>query len=152
MLDELWLDASDKLPTIDMPHKIFMWRRASYTLQAFFSTLSNAANSRMRITTGLARLSVDAVKRLLKTRGAQALNNELRGAGQLAGLSALDERRRNGFVGVVFSQEILDDLVRSGNIAPGLGVSEEGVARESSLAVPDLMRLLLKNKGSEVED
>ncbi len=120
VVDELWIDPSDKVPTIKAPHKMFMWRRASYFLVAFFQSLSNAANTRMRTTTRLAHFSEDQIVDLLRTRAAQAINNELRGPSQLAALPILSPSGRNGFVGVVLSQDILDGLLRNPKIAQGL--------------------------------
>jgi len=141
VVDKLWLDPADKLPSIPLPHKMFMWRRATYFLNAFFDMLSSVADSRMRTTTGLARFSKEDIKGLLHTRGAQALNNELRGAGQLASLSPLDDGRRNGLVGVVFSRQLLHDLLVNPYIAPGLA-EETGGALDLSSLDPGLLNLL----------
>ena len=113
VVDEIWVDPSDKAPVLRGPHKTFMWRRATYFLYAFFKALAHVADDRMRTTTGLARLSVDEIAELLRRRGAFALNNELRGAGQLAALSDTDENGRNGFVGVIFSEDVLAGLMRN---------------------------------------
>nr|VFK36779.1 MAG: hypothetical protein BECKSD772F_GA0070984_100528 [Candidatus Kentron sp. SD]VFK40393.1 MAG: hypothetical protein BECKSD772E_GA0070983_100628 [Candidatus Kentron sp. SD]VFK78336.1 MAG: hypothetical protein BECKSD772D_GA0070982_101212 [Candidatus Kentron sp. SD] len=147
IIDELWLDPADKLPSIPLPHKMFMWRRATYFLNAFFEMLSNAADGRMRTTTGLARLTEEGIKHRLHTRGNQALHNELRGARQLAALPALKGGGRNGFVGVVFSKNLLEDLLREPVIAKGL-VQEGGDPDLSSL-LPGLLARLTGAAGPE---
>nr|VFJ44117.1 MAG: hypothetical protein BECKFM1743A_GA0114220_1001410 [Candidatus Kentron sp. FM]VFJ44529.1 MAG: hypothetical protein BECKFM1743C_GA0114222_1001212 [Candidatus Kentron sp. FM]VFK05990.1 MAG: hypothetical protein BECKFM1743B_GA0114221_1000816 [Candidatus Kentron sp. FM] len=147
IIDELWLDPADKLPSIPLPHKMFLWRRATYFLNAFFEMLSNAADGRMRTTTGLARLSEEGIKQRLHMRGAQALHNELRGARQLAALPALKDGGRNGFVGVVFSERLLEDLLREPHIAPGLA-QETGSPDLSSL-LPGLLAQLTGAAGPE---
>jgi len=125
IVDEIWLDPSDKFPVIPLPYKTFMWRRATYFLNAFFEILSNAADTRMRTTTALARLSLGEMKDLLCQRGAMALNNQLTGLGQIAALSGTEESTRDGIVGVVFTQMLLDDLMRNPEIAVGREEQED---------------------------
>nr|VFK12015.1 MAG: hypothetical protein BECKLPF1236A_GA0070988_1006314 [Candidatus Kentron sp. LPFa]VFK28028.1 MAG: hypothetical protein BECKLPF1236C_GA0070990_1005614 [Candidatus Kentron sp. LPFa] len=147
IIDELWLDPADKLPSIPLPHKMFMWRRATYFLNAFFDMLSNAADGRMRTTTGLARLSEEGIKHRLHARGNQALHNELRGSRQLAALPPLKDGGRNGFVGVVFFQELLEKLLRDPIIAKGL--AQEGGDPDLSSLLPGLLARLTGAAGPE---
>ncbi len=120
IVDELWLDPADTFPHIGLQYKTFMWRRATYFLNAFFETLSSAADTRMRTTTMLARLSLDEMKDLLRQRAAAAFNHQLTGLGQVAALAAAKESTRNGIVGVLLTQKIVDDLLRNAEIAMGL--------------------------------
>lgn len=120
VVDEVWVDPTDQLPPLSSPHKMFMWRRSSYFLNAFFQFLTDVGDARIRITTGLARLPEAVVKSRLREHGAKAINNELRGLPQLAALDPLKEGGRDGFVGVVFSDELLRPLVTNPYIAPGL--------------------------------
>ena len=126
VLDELWLDPSDKAPSIAIPYKSFMWRRATYFINAFFDYLTNAASSRMRTTTGLARLTKDEMKEKVGTFGRKALNSKLKGIGPLAALPELKEKGRRGTVGVVFGDNLLNDLQQHADIAEGLSESRGG--------------------------
>lgn len=128
VISEVWIDPTDKVPPLSSRHKMFMWRRATYFLNAFFQFLTDVGDARIRTTTGLARIPTPTVKARLRQRGAQAINNELRGVQQLAALPSLQEGQRDGFVGVVFSEELLRPLLTSAVVAPGLGDHTSGVA------------------------
>jgi hypothetical protein len=125
VIDEIWVDPTDQLPPLSSPNKMFMWRRSSYFLNAFFQFLSDVGDARIRTTTGLALISEGTARDRLRERGAKAINNELRGTPQLASMSPLEDGRRDGFVGIVFSNELLRSLIASAYVAPGLIDTEQ---------------------------
>lgn len=127
VIDELWIDPTDKAPPLQSTHKMFMWRRASYFLNAFFQFLTDVADHRMRTTTGLGRFPAPVIKAQLRERGAKATSNELTGIQQLAALSGLQNPGRDGFVGIVFSDDLLRPLLTNAYIAPGLADHADNV-------------------------
>ena len=127
-----------------------MWRRATYYLCAFFEMLVNSANTRMRTTTQLSRFTVNQLEGLIRSRGAMALNNELRGASQLAALPKLTAGGRNGFVGVVLSEEIMSALLRNPSIAPGKADQEPAAGLFGGPS--NLLELLARQIGPAGDD
>jgi len=148
-VDELWPDPADTFPNLDVDYKAFMWKRATYDLNAFFQLLSNAADARMRATTGLGNLSPDQVRVRLRQRGARAINGQFKGLGQVAALPSIGDSKRSGIVGVLLTQTVLDDLLRNPKIAPGMADGSEG----PSLSLAQLARLISRvNQGLQQED
>lgn len=153
VVDELWLDPSDKFPHIALPYKSLMWRRATYFINGFFQILSNAADTRMRTTTGLARLTIGEMKDLLRQRAAQALHQQLTGLGQVAALASTETSTRNGIVGTLLSQSVVDDLLRSPVIAPGRNErAEPGLSRDALNHLLNRMGLNRMGMGDDEEE
>ncbi len=149
--DEVWFDpSSSELTLSSIPFRSYMWRRARYFLDAFFQFAANAANPDKRTSTGIARLTINQVRRTLKQRLNQALAGATRGHTSLASLPPIKSEsnvsQRVGFVGIALVREAGEKFVEGIDIPSGLADMDIGESGGATLA--ELMKMLGKGQGA----
>lgn len=140
--DEVWFDPrSTGLFLRHLPFRSYMWRRSRYYVDAFLTFAGNVSDPVARATTGIARLSNEFAKDMLRSRLSQALGTALTDRSALASLPDLQgeasESKRQGFVGVALDAEVGEKFIQGLNIPEGI---REAASEEDSSRLVDLLQ------------
>lgn len=123
--DEVWFDpASTDIILQHVPFRSYMWSRSRYFIDAFLQYAGSASDPVQRTITGIARLSRDRVKNMLRARLNQALGTAMTGPLSLVSLPDLktngSKSQRIGFVGTALTQEVGERFIEGIKIPDGL--------------------------------
>jgi hypothetical protein len=124
--DEIWFDSrSSDTYLRNVPFRSYMWRRSRYYVDAFLSFAGNVSDPVARATTGVARLSNELAKDMLRSRLSQALGTRMSDPSALASLPELksthSESQRIGFVGVMLDKDVGSKFIEGLRIPEGIG-------------------------------
>ena len=126
--DEVWFNnVSTETVFNHVNVRSYMWRRSRYFVDAFIEAVAQVADPVMRATTGMARLSTEDIKELLRRRLQQCLGTADSNRTSIAALPNLAcEGHSSTRIGIVspscFTKEVGENMISLVKVAPGLGV------------------------------
>lgn len=156
-MDELWFDpVSSEMAMTRIPFRSYMWRRARYYIDAFFSLVANAADPGLRSTTAIAYLQEKEVREHLRDRLSMAIGSGYDSTSLLSLpelKSANSGSYRIGFVGVALTRAIGEELIRNLHIPPGKNPKPSGrVGTGMAMLEALLQQQLMQAKGGDDAD
>ena len=125
--DEVWFNnLSSETSFRIVKVRSYMWRRSRYFVDAFIEFVAQVADPVMRATTGMARISTEDIKNLMRTRLQQCLGTADSNRTSIAALPNLaSDSSVSTRIGIVspccFTKEVGESMISLVKVAPGIG-------------------------------